>query len=103
MLLPGKSKAILSHLIRLRASYATNTTPTLRFNDRSRWLSSAPSAESSSDGNRKYMYAFGGLLLAANVFTVWQEVDAHDEEAEKLKIERQRAWEREQAVIQKPS
>jgi hypothetical protein len=43
------------------------------------------------------MYGFAVALVAANVFTVWQEFDAHDPEEYKLKMERQLAWEKERA------
>jgi hypothetical protein len=42
------------------------------------------------------MYGFGIALVAANVFTIWQEMDAHDDEADQLKHDRQMAWEKEQ-------
>jgi hypothetical protein len=61
-----------------------------------RWLSTVPSADSSKEDNGKYMYGFGIALVAANVFTIWQEMDAHDDEADQLKHDRQMAWEKEQ-------
>ena len=91
-------KAFLTPVVR---AFGRNTLAASKhFSQRCRrTFSSAPSAETNNDGSRKYMYAFGGLLVGANVFTVWQEVDAHDEEALALKLERQRAWEEEQAQL----
>lgn len=46
-------------------------------------------------GDKRWMYFFAGLIVGANVFTVWQESDAHDssEERERVKEENRRAWE----------
>ncbi|GKY95556.1 hypothetical protein MPSEU_000517200 [Mayamaea pseudoterrestris] len=63
--------------------------------------STAPTTESKKHESKYYMYTFGAILVAANVFTVWQEFDAHNDETHKLRLERKAAWEKEEQETRK--
>jgi hypothetical protein len=63
-----------------------------------RLFSTAPSNSERAGvtGDNYKIYGFAGLLAAANLFAIWQELDAHDDDSYKLKMERQLAWEQEE-------